>query len=430
MHNLLHNIVCILMRIGAIVIVMQIDTRDLISATDLTRNTAQLIRDAAEGRRFVVMNNSVPRAALIGIADLELLAAAASKDQRQHKVTAGLTRDELMDSIDPHEWTATKAQRRAEGRPMLLIPLGLSETDARPVFIDFNNEDSTHFAAVADARKGKTTLLRHLIMTLCENNTPEELQMLVVDPRRRLLGVMPEGYGHHVSTLEALNNYLAVLLPQIESRNPPDDVTGTDLYRRGWLQGRPECFIIVDNAHEFSQPGQPDPLQPIMRLLAGGYDTGLHFVGTWRSGGVARHLYRNGILAELKNLNTPGIVMSGPKEEGKILFEQKATALPAGRGFYVTEDTTELIQLPNTTELSATPEDPPMQSDEVGNTIWATSPQQAAAIRASLTNDDPPGITLPPNSTPIDPSQAKPGNFAIVDGRTHMVTKPGTANEH
>ena len=130
MHNLLHNIVCILMRIGAIVIVMQIDTRDLISATDLTRNTAQLIRDAAEGRRFVVMNNSVPRAALIGIADLELLAAAASKDQRQHKVTAGLTRDELMDSIDPHEWTATKAQRRAEGRPMLLIPLGLSETDA------------------------------------------------------------------------------------------------------------------------------------------------------------------------------------------------------------------------------------------------------------------------------------------------------------
>ena len=46
MHIFVHNIVCISMRISVSMTDMRIDTSDLISATDLTRNTAQLIRDA------------------------------------------------------------------------------------------------------------------------------------------------------------------------------------------------------------------------------------------------------------------------------------------------------------------------------------------------------------------------------------------------
>lgn len=259
-----------------------------------------------------------------------------------------MSRDEFMARFDPEELAATKARLHDAGRPMLRVPLGLGEDEMLPLYVDFNDDTSTHFAVVADTVKGKTTFLRHLIMTLCENNSPAELQMLVVDSRRRLLGVMPEGYGYHVSTLEALNNYLGALLPQIADRNPPDNVTGAALRRREWLRGRPEIFIIVDNAHEFGQSGQIDPLLPLKPLLTSGRDTGMHFVGTWRSGQVSRQLYAGGILTELKNLRTPGIVMSGSKEEGKILFEQKAAAQPAGRGFYViSDDCAELIQVPN-----------------------------------------------------------------------------------
>lgn len=432
MHIFMRNIVCISMRISVSMTDMRIDTSDLISATDLTRNTAQLIRDAAEGRRFVVMNNNVPKAALIGMADLELLAAAIGQDQPHPAATESLGRDEFMANLDHDETAAIAEQLSAAGRPMLRIPLGLSEADLRPVYIDFNREDSTHLAVVADPRKGKTTLLRHLILTLCENNTADEVQFLVVDTRRRLQGVLPDGYGHYASTPAALTNYLNVLLPQLDDRTPPMDVIGPALHRREWLRGRPEIFIIVDNAHEFARPaGQLDPLLSIARLLAGGHDIGMHFIGAWRAGGVGRHLYGNGVLAELKNLNSPGIVMSGPKEEGKIFFEQKSTTLPAGRGYFVTADTTELIQLPDVPEpdeIHPTGQAVPLPD---GTVIEASSPEMAAAIRTSLTRKpsesySAQGIHMPPSAgTPIDPTHIKPGDFTMVDGHPEIAVGPG-----
>lgn len=426
MHIFMHNIVCIVMRISVSMTGMRIDTSDLISATDLTRNTAQLIRDAAEGRRFVVMNNNVPKAALIGMADLELLAAAIGQDQPHPAATESLDRDAFMANLDHDETTAIAAQQRAAGRPMLRIPLGLSEADLGPVYIDFNREDSTHLAVVADSRKGKTTLLRHLILTLCENNTADEVQILVVDTRRRLQGVLPDGYGHYASTPAGLTNWLNALLPQLDDRMPPMDVSGAALRRREWLRGRPEVFIIVDDAHVFRQSGQDDPLMPIKRLLPGAWDTGMHFVGAWRAGGVGRHLY-NGVLAELKNLGSPGIVMSGPEEEGKIFYEQKSTTLPAGRGYFVTADTTELIQLPDVPEPDEIPgREVPLPN---GTVIEASSPEMAAAIRASLTREPgagygAQGIDIPP-STPVDPSHIKPGDFTVVDGHPEIAVGLG-----
>ena len=428
MHIFVHNIVCISMRISVSMTDMRIDTSDLISATDLTRNTAQLIRDAAEGRRFVVMNNNVPKAALIGMADLELLAAAIGQDQPHPAATESLDRDAFMANLDHDETTAIAEQQRAAGRPMLRIPLGLSEADLRPVYIDFNREDSTHLAVVADSRKGKTTLLRHLVLTLCENNTADEVQILVVDTRRRLQGVLPDGYGHYASTPAALTNWLNALLPKLDDRMPPLDVSGAALHRREWLRGRPEVFIIVDNAHEFARPaGQLDPFSPITRLLAGGHDIGMHFIGAWRAGGVGRHLGGNGVLAELKYLNSPGIVMSGPREEGKIFYEQKSTTLPAGRGYFVTADTTELIQLPDVPEPDEIPgREVPLPN---GTVIEASSPEMAAATRDSLTREPragygSQGIDIPP-STPVDPRHIKPGDFTVVDGHPEIAVGPG-----
>ncbi|MGV7852362.1 hypothetical protein PJM29_29765, partial [Mycobacterium kansasii] len=84
--------------------------------------------------------------------------------------------------------------------------------------------------------------------------------------------------------------------------------------------------MVIDNAHELGGGGgYEDKLAPLKAWLSKGRDVGLHVIGTWRCGGVTNHLYGRGLLAELKDLRTAGIVMSGSKDEGKLLGELKAT---------------------------------------------------------------------------------------------------------
>jgi S-DNA-T family DNA segregation ATPase FtsK/SpoIIIE len=93
--------------------------------------------------------------------------------------------------------------------------------------------------------------------------------------------------------------------------------------------------------------GRPDPLSPLLGLLPRGRDVGLHVVASYRTGGVSKFIYGSGLLGELKNLNSPGIVMSGSKDEGPLIDTVRATSQPPGRGTLVTREFTELIQVPN-----------------------------------------------------------------------------------
>lgn len=81
-------------------------------------------------------------------------------------------------------------------RAQLRVPLGLGEAELDPQFIDFNDDTQTHFIAIADRSSGKTTLLRHIVTTLVEQNGPDRVRFLIIDYHRRLLGLLPsKEYG-------------------------------------------------------------------------------------------------------------------------------------------------------------------------------------------------------------------------------------------
>lgn len=241
------------------------------------------------------------------------------------------------------------------GRAQLVVPIGLGETDMLPQYLDFNDQSDAHFVAITDMEKGKTTILRHIITTLCEQNPPgggadepgQSVLFLVVDFQRRLLGVLPsDQYGKYVSTEADLRKAIDYLLPVIDERMPRGNLTPGQVRRRDWWSG-PDIFVVVDNAHEFA--GMGHALFPLKKLLANGRDTGLHVVTSWRTGGVSNHIYNpNSLLYELKNLNTPALVGSGSKDEG-VLFGVKPTTQKPGRGILVTKRgaQTELIQVPH-----------------------------------------------------------------------------------
>lgn len=233
-------------------------------------------------------------------------------------------------------------------RAQLRVAMGLGEAEFDPKVVDFNESTQTHFIVIADQQSGKTTMLRHMVTTLTEQNGPDSVRFLVVDFHRRLLGVLPStDYGVYATTDEELQQQVAVLAEALPARFPPNDINPARLNRRDWWTG-PDIFVIVDNAHELAgQMGRPDALYPLMKFLPRGRDIGLHVVASYRSGGVSKFIYGSGLLGELKNLNSPGIVMSGSKDEGPLIDTVRATSQPPGRGTLVTREFTELVQVPN-----------------------------------------------------------------------------------
>jgi DNA segregation ATPase FtsK/SpoIIIE, S-DNA-T family len=76
------------------------------------------------------------------------------------------------------------------------------------------------------------------------------------------------------------------------------------------------------------------PLAPLLDVLAVGGDVGLHVVLARRVGGSARGAYE-AVFGRLRELGSPGMLLSGDPGEGPLLGGTKAGPQPAGRGLFV-----------------------------------------------------------------------------------------------
>ncbi|UWZ37210.1 type VII secretion protein EccCa [Dactylosporangium roseum] len=214
----------------------------------------------------------------------------------------------------------------------LALPLGIAESDLRPVRIDFAGDP--HFLIFGEGESGKSTALRGLAATISTRFAPHEARIVLIDHRRSLLGaVVTEhliGYGTGVRQTEEL---IASVADYMERRLPGPDVTQDQLRTRSWWTG-PECFVLVDD-YDLVATGPVNPLQPLLPYLAQARDIGLHLVLARRSGGASRALYEP-VIQRLRELSSPGLVMSGDRDEGVLLGTVRPGPLPPGRGWLVT----------------------------------------------------------------------------------------------
>jgi S-DNA-T family DNA segregation ATPase FtsK/SpoIIIE len=129
----------------------------------------------------------------------------------------------------------------------------------------------------------------------------------------------------------------------MKERLPGPDVTPDQLRDRSWWTG-PELYVLVDD-YDLVAGGSANPLAPLLEFLAQGRDIGLHLVVTRRIGGASRAMF-DPIIARIRELASPGIMMSGPKEEGALFGTLKPQPLPPGRAWLITRrDGARLVQL-------------------------------------------------------------------------------------
>ncbi|GAB2931697.1 type VII secretion protein EccC [Micromonospora polyrhachis] len=230
----------------------------------------------------------------------------------------------------------------ATGRPG--IPIGIAEVDLQPVHLDFAADP--HFLLFGDGESGKSTFLRALATSIADRHELTEARLVIVDYRRSMLGDITSphliGYG---SSAQITDGIITEVANVMRDRLPPADVTAEQLRARNWWKG-PDLYVLVDDYDLVAGAGS-NPLAPLLEFLAQARDIGLHLIIARRTGGASRALYEP-VLMRLRELSTPGIVMSGNRDEGVLLGTVRPGPLPPGRGWLVTRrEGNRLVQLVN-----------------------------------------------------------------------------------
>jgi S-DNA-T family DNA segregation ATPase FtsK/SpoIIIE len=213
------------------------------------------------------------------------------------------------------------------------IPLGVDEDRLARVELDPIAEP--HLVCFADAESGKTTLLRLIAQGVVDRCTPDQARLIVVDPRRGLLGTVPDTHLiGYVSTAEQTAAAAHALAESLRKRLPGPEVTPRALRERSWWQG-PEVYLLIDDYDLVAPPGTAaHPLQSIAEFLPQAKDVGLHVVVARRCGGAGRALF-DPLLGRLRELGAPGLVLNGSPDEGALVEAVKASPQPPGRGMLV-----------------------------------------------------------------------------------------------
>lgn len=218
--------------------------------------------------------------------------------------------------------------RRAAGPGTDRLWLGVDEERLAPVGIDPASEP--HLLVLGDGGSGRTGVLRTLALEVARTRPPAEAQVLVLDPRRTLLGTVPGPHLlDHAGDEERARAAVADLASFLRTRLPGRDVHPASLRRRDWWRGA-EVWVLVDD-HELLAPTSrtASPLDPLVALLPRGRDVGLHLVVARRAGGAARAAH-DPVLQGLRDLGGAGLLLSASPEEGSLLGLRPAYA-PPGR---------------------------------------------------------------------------------------------------
>jgi DNA segregation ATPase FtsK/SpoIIIE, S-DNA-T family len=239
------------------------------------------------------------------------------------------------------------------------LPFAVEEHRLEVVQLDLF-EASPHLLVLGDVGCGKSSLLRLVANGLAARHPPDEVALMIVDPRRGLLDLtaLPNlvGYAYSTTTVtqavdqlrrefeERSAGFELLPVPSMPALTPAGAeplVPGGPNASLAFVQAPnqvgpqmgPHHVVLVDD-YDLLPGAGGSPLLPLLDLLGLGRELGFHLVLTRRVAGAARAAFEP-VTQRLRELGGSGLVMSGDPGEGPLLGGQRAAALPPGRGFLV-----------------------------------------------------------------------------------------------
>lgn len=212
------------------------------------------------------------------------------------------------------------------------VTFGIAEADLGPVSIDFEHDQ--HFLVLGDSASGKSNLLRVLADGIVRRFTPQQARIMFVDYRRSLLEAVPAEYqvGYAPSAAVAAK-LITDAAEAMRQRLPGPDVTPAQLRNHDWWHG-PDLYLLIDD-YDLVATATGSPVAPLLEFLPHSRDIGLHVVLARASGGASRGMFEP-VMQRLRDLAAAGILLSGNKDEGRLLGNEFMRSQPPGRGTLIT----------------------------------------------------------------------------------------------
>ncbi|WP_125079840.1 type VII secretion protein EccCa [Mycobacterium sp. P7213] len=231
------------------------------------------------------------------------------------------------------------------------VVIGVREEDLAPVQVDFTTNPL--LLVLGDAKSGKTTLLRHIIRTVREHSSADQVAFTVIDRRLHLVDEPLYPDNEYTANIDRVIPAMLGLSALIGSRRPPAGLSAADL--ASWSYDGHTHYLIIDDVDAI--PDTPAltgpyagqrPWTTLIELLSQANDLGLRVIVTARATGSAHALMTNPLLRRLNDLQATTLMLSGnPADSGKIRG-QRFARLPAGRAILLTDnDEPTYLQLVN-----------------------------------------------------------------------------------
>ncbi|WP_204808537.1 type VII secretion protein EccCa [Mycobacterium riyadhense] len=231
------------------------------------------------------------------------------------------------------------------------VVIGQREEDLAPVVLDF--AENPLLMVFGDSKSGKTTLLRHIIRTIREHSTPDQVAFTVLDRRLHLVDEPLFSDNEYTANIDRIIPAMLGLANLIESRQPPAGMSAAELSR--WTYDGHTHYLIIDDVDQIPDApaiGGPyigqRPWTPLIGLLAQAGDLGLRVIVTARASGSAHGLMTSPLLRRFNDLQATTLMLAGnPADSGKIRG-QRFARLPAGRAMLLGDsDSPTYVQLVN-----------------------------------------------------------------------------------
>ncbi|MEO8814260.1 MAG: type VII secretion protein EccCa [Mycobacterium sp.] len=231
------------------------------------------------------------------------------------------------------------------------IVIGQREEDLAPVELDF--AENPLLMVLGDGKSGRTTLLRHIIRTVREHSTADQVAFTVLDRRLHLVDEPLFPDNEYTANVDRVIPAMLGLSTLIGARRPPAGLSAAEL--TGWGYQGQTHYLIIDDVDAI--PDSPAltgpyagqrPWTNLVGLLSQAADLGLRVIVTGRATGSAHALMTNPLLRRFNDLQATTLMLSGnPVDSGKVRG-QRFGRLPAGRAILLGDnDEPTYIQLIN-----------------------------------------------------------------------------------
>ncbi|SFC15083.1 DNA segregation ATPase FtsK/SpoIIIE, S-DNA-T family [Nocardioides terrae] len=246
---------------------------------------------------------------------------AARSSQRRAETSADAVLTDLVEAVRRHWPGPTQPRLRALPATVRLgelpaaagVRLGICEGDHAVLTLP----PSGHLVVLGDDGSGRTSLLRTIVHEVVRAHPADRIVFL--DPRATLAGRLPDRSIHVTGDPTAA---LAVVAEQLTGM-----LTGMLTEGPAARQApATSTWVLADDV----DLAPATAWQPILPVLARSADVGLRLVVSRRVGGAGRAFYEP-LLATLRELGSPGVILSGSAEEGPLVTGVPARPADPGR---------------------------------------------------------------------------------------------------